>query len=480
MCQTSAAAAHGIFLRTRKRLYVRAHGVSDNMSMKIVVIGSGAAGMSAASSARKASKDAEITVITEDRDIAYSPCAIPWGIEGRTGWSDIVMHDPAYYEKERGIRVLTETKVESVDGEGKTVTAGGVAYPYDSLVIATGGTVFVPPIEGKDLDNVFVVRTVTDGKRIQAALEGAENVVIGGAGVIGLELAVALRDMGKQVTVIEMMDQVIPRIADRDMASMIQEELESKGVRFVMKAPIQAVKGDGKVEKVVAAGAEYPCDVMIFATGVRANLEIPKALGLDIGQLNAVIAAPTMNAYRRGRLVPDVYVAGDLVQCQSAVMPGATMSQLGSTAVKQGLVAGNNAAGGAKREFGPVASPWVSMIGDLQIAGTGLSLGLASWYGIDVACGRAEGLTRARYYPGGKKLVVKVLADRSTHRLIGAQIVAGEEATGRINWLTSAIIDGKTAECFLADSENAYCPPTNMVRDVVVSAVEDLCSKLAQ
>ena len=344
MCQTSSLHPIPHTVRTRKRLYVRAHGVVDNMSMKIVVIGSGAAGMSAASSARKASKDAEITVITEDRDIAYSPCAIPWGIEGRTGWSDIVMHDPAYYEKERGIRVLTETKVESVDGEGKTVTAGGVAYPYDSLVIATGGTVFVPPIEGKDLDNVFVVRTVTDGKRIQAALEGAENVVIGGAGVIGLELAVALRDMGKQVTVIEMMDQVIPRIADRDMASMIQEELESKGVRFVMKAPIQAVKGDGKVEKVVAAGAEYPCDVMIFATGVRANLEIPKALGLDIGQLNAVIAAPTMNAYRRGRLVPDVYVAGDLVQCQSAVMPGATMSQLGSTAVKQGLVAGNNAA----------------------------------------------------------------------------------------------------------------------------------------
>ena len=177
--------------------------------------------------------------------------------------------------------------------------------------------------------------------------------------------------------------------------------------------------------------------------------------------------------------MPDIYVAGDLVQCQSAVMPGATMSQLGSTAVKQGLVAGNNAAHGPKRTFGPVASPWVSAIGDLQIAGTGLSLGLASWYGIDVACGKAEGLTRARYYPGGMPLTVKVLADRSTHRLIGAQIIAGEEATGRINWLTSAIIDGKTAEAFLTDSENAYCPPTNMVRDVVMSAVEDLCGKLA-
>ena len=390
------------------------------MSKRIVVIGSGAAGMSAASAARKASKDAEITVITEDEDIAYSPCAIPWGIEGRTGWDDIVMHDPEFYRQSRGIEVVTRTRVESVDGEKREVAAGGRTYPYDSLVVAAGGTVFVPPIEGKDLGNVFVVRTVRDGKNIQAALGDVDRIVIGGAGVIGLELAVALNEMGKDVTVIEMMDQVIPRIADKDMADEIQGHLESKGIKFVMKAPIQAVNGDGKVSSVTAAGQEYPCRLMIFATGVRANLDIPKSLGLDVGQLNALVAAPTLNAYRRGRLVPDVYVAGDLVQCESAVMPGATMSQLGSTAVRQGRVAGNNAAGGKKMLFGPVASPWVSVIGDKQMAGTGLSLGLASWYGIDTVTGSACGLTRARYYPGGKELRVKVIADRTTHRIVGA------------------------------------------------------------
>ena len=423
------------------------------MARRIIVIGSGAAGMSAASAARKASSDAQITVFTEDEDIAYSPCAIPWGIEGRSGWDEIVMHTPEFYEKERNIKVVTRTRVESVDGDAKTVTAGGQTYPYDALVIATGGRVFVPPVPGADL-------------------------AIGGAGVIGLELAVAIREMGKDVTVIEMMDQVIPRIADKDMADEIQEHLESKGIKFVMKAPIQAVNGYGKVSSVTAAGQEYPCGLMIFATGVRANLDIPKALGLDVGQLNALIAAPTLNAYRRGRLVPDVYVAGDLVQCESAVMPGATMSQLGSTAVRQGLVAGNNAAGGEKKLFGPVASPWVSVIGDKQIAGTGLSLGLASWYGIDTATGSASGLTRARYYPGGKELRVKVIADRTTHRIVGAQIIAGEEATGRIDWLTSAIVNGMTAEDFLMRSENAYCPPTSMVRDVVIAAVEDLCRQL--
>ena len=434
--------------------------------------------MSAASAAREASPDADITVFTEDEDIAYSPCAIPWGIEGRSQWDEIVMHTPQFYSEKRNIRVLTKTKVESVDGEAKTVTAGGESYPYDSLVIATGGRVFVPPIAGTDLKNVFVVRTVRDGKDIQAALSDVDRVVIGGAGVIGLELAVSLREMGKDVTVIEMMDQVIPRIADKDMADEIQAHLEERGIRFVMKAPIQAVNGDGRVESVTAAGQEYPCGLMIFATGVRANLDIAKSLGLDVGQLGALVASPTLNAYRRGRLVPDVFVAGDVMQCESAVMPGATMSQLGSTAVRQGRVAGHNAAGGDKMLFGPVASPWVSVIGDKQIAGTGLSLGLASWYGIDTVTGKAEGLTRARYYPGGMELKVKVIADKTTHRIVGAQIIAGEEATGRIDWLTSAIINGMTAEDFLVRSENAYCPSTSMVKDVVISAVEDLCRHL--
>ncbi len=449
------------------------------MTKNIIVIGSGAAGMTAASAARRQDKTANITVFTEDEHISYSPCVIPWAIEGRTTWDAIVMHDPTYYEKERNIKVFTKTSVTAVDGTEKKLTAGGKEYKYDSLVIATGGTVFIPPISGTDLKNVFVVRTINDGKSIQNALKDVKTVAIGGAGVIGLEMALALKNAGKDVVVIEMMDQVIPRIADKDMADPMQKYLENLGVKFVMKAPIQSVNGKEKVESVTAAGNEYKCEMVIFATGVRANLTIPKMLELDIGQLGAVAVSPTMQPYRRGRLVPDVYLAGDVVQCQSAVIAGPTMSQLGSSAVRGGLVAGANAAG-ANRSSGPVASPWVSVIGEKHIAGTGMSLGLASWYGIKTVEGKAEGLTRARYYPGGKELIVKVIADACTHRIIGAQIIAGEDATGRINWLTSAIIDGVTAEDFAVRSENAYCPPTSMVRDVVLSAVDDLCAKLAK
>ncbi len=454
------------------------------MSKKIIIIGSGAAGMSAASAARAADPDAEITVFTEDRDVAYSPCMIPWVLEGKSTWDNMIMHDPAWYAKNRNINILTETTVESVVNDTprgapavRTVTAGGKTYEYDSLVLATGGKVFIPPIEGTNLKGVFTVRTVKGGQEIEAYLKQSQNVVIAGAGVIGLELALSLVNIGKNVTVIEMMGQVIPRIADQDMADDIQKYLETKGVKFMMKTPVQGVIGTEKVEAVNAGGQTVPCDMVIFATGVRANTDIAKQLGLDIGQLGAICAAPTLQAYKRGRLCPDIFVCGDVLQCQSAIYTGPTMSQLGSSAVKQGKIAGSNAAG-KKLEFGPVASPWISVVGEKQIAGTGMSLGLASWYGAETVTGKAVGLSRARYFPGAKELIVKVVADKNTHRLIGAQIISGEDATGRIDWLTSVIISRVTAEEFLANSENAYCPPTSQVRDVVFAAVEDLVKNL--
>ena len=447
------------------------------MVREIVIIGSGAAGITAASSARKTDPDAKITVFTEDADIAYSPCVIPWAVEGKIAWENVIMRTPDHYSREKMIDVLTQTKVDSADGSAKTVTAGGKTYGYDSLVIAAGGRTFIPPIGGVDLDGVFGVRTLRDGRNIQSYAEGVKSIVICGAGTIGLEMALAFSHLGKDVTVVEMQDQILPRIADKDMADEVQRYLEDKGIVFALNSPVQSVNGAGKVSGVTAGNKEYPCGMVIFATGVRANTEIPKQLGLDIGQLGGVIVSPSLQPYKRGRIVPDVYVAGDIIQCSSAAMPGPTVSQLGSSAVRQGKVAGKNAAGG-KALYGPVASPWVSVIDEMEIAGTGLSLGLASWYGADLVCGKADGLTRARYYPDTKKMTVKVLADAASHRIVGAQIIAGEGATGRINWLTSAIMSGVTAEDLLVRAENAYCPPTSMVKDVVITAVEDLCEKL--
>ena len=448
------------------------------MAKRVIVIGSGAAGMKAASAARSAG-DADITVFTEEEHVSYSPCAIPFVIEGKIkDFDSIVMHTPEFYAKERNIKVLTRTKVTGVDMDKKTVTsADGSVHPYDSLVLSVGGTVFMPPVEGVKLPGVFPVRNIADGMAIKQALDGVASVVVAGAGVIGLEMAVALKRLGKDVALVEMFNQVVPRIMDADMAKLVQKHCESLGIIFVMGAPMGSIKGDGKVEKVVVGHLELPCQMVIMATGVRANLELPNLMGLEIGPLGAVRVSPTMQPYKKGRLVKDVYLAGDVVQCESAAAPGPTMNQLGSAAVRQGRVAGINAAGGYAT-MPAVLSPFVSVIGDIQVGGTGLSKGLADYYGLNFVEAVAEGSTRARYYPGGKSLVVKMLADRDSHRIIGAQMVGGEEVTGRINWLTAAIYKGVTAEEFVNAFENAYCPPTSMVKDVVNEAAEQLMKKL--
>ncbi len=168
------------------------------------MIGSGAAGLTAASAAKRSAPDASVLVFTKDEQVAYSPCAIPWAIEGKIKWEDIVMHDLSFYKKDRGIDIHIKTTVTSIDSINKTIVAGGEEYSYDSLIIATGGTVFIPPIEGKNLEGVFVVKTIGDGKEIQAASRNAKTVVVVGAGVVGLEMSSAFRKMGKRVVVIEM------------------------------------------------------------------------------------------------------------------------------------------------------------------------------------------------------------------------------------------------------------------------------------
>lgn len=449
------------------------------MSNRIIIIGSGAAGMTAASSARAVNKDARITVFTEEHHVSYSPCAIPYVLEGKIkDFSSIIMHDPGFYHQHRHIEVRTGTKVTAVDADGRTVTlADGSVHPYDSLVLATGGTVFVPPVEGASLPGVFKLRYIQDGMDVQEAMGKARSVVIAGAGVIGLEIAVAMRRAGKEVSVVEMFPQVIPRIVDPDVADEVRAYLEEMGIQFHMGTPLGAIKGNGRVEKVVVGGAELSADMVIMATGVRANLELPTAMGLEIGPLGAVRTSANLQPYRKGRLVKDIYLAGDVVMCQSAAAPGPTMSQLGATAVRQGKVAGVNAAGGYAI-FPAILGAWISQIGELQVGGTGLSKGLAEYYGMQIEEGKAAGLTRARYYPGGKRISVKLLADRSDHRLVGAQIVGGEEVTGRINWLTAAIMKRVTVEEFATSFENAYCPPTSMVKDVVNVAADELARRM--
>ena len=221
--------------------------------MKVVIVGGGAGGISTASNIRKLDKEIEITVLTRDNKVAYSPCAIPYVLSGTIeSFDDIIMRTPEDY-KNKGIDVITETEVTAVDSTKKTVTyekeGKEVVMDYDKLVLATGGNPFVPPMEGVDLDGVYRIRNIDDGIKVQEAMKEAKSAIVTGAGLIGIEIAFALKKQGLNVILSEMLPQIVPRSLDKDMSDILVQYLEQEGIQVVLGKPITKLIGDGKVER---------------------------------------------------------------------------------------------------------------------------------------------------------------------------------------------------------------------------------------
>ena len=240
--------------------------------MKVVIVGGGAGGISTASNIRKLNKEIEITVITRDNKVAYSPCAIPYVLSGTIeSFDDIVMRTPEDY-KNKNIDVIVEAEVTAVDSDKKTVTyvkdGSEIVIEYDKLVLATGGNPFVPPMEGADLDGVFRIRNIEDGKRVKEAMKDAKSAIVTGAGLIGIEIAFALRKQGLDVILSEMLHQIVPRSLDKDMSDILVKYLEMEGIKVVLGKPITKLVGDGKVEKACFGDEDlYDADMVIMATG---------------------------------------------------------------------------------------------------------------------------------------------------------------------------------------------------------------------
>ena len=246
--------------------------------MKVVIVGGGAGGMSTASNIRRLDKDAEITVITRDENVAYSPCAIPYVLSGKiSSFDDIIMKTPDDY-KEVNIDVLIKSEVTAVDSSKKTVTYenedGEKTIDYDKLVLATGGNPFVPPMDGVDLEGVFQIRNIDDGRKVQEWAKTSKSAVVTGAGLIGIEIVYALKELGLNVTLSEMMPQIVPRSLDSDMAAILTRYLKMENIHVMLGEPITKLEGeDGKVKKAYFGdGSCIDADMVILATGVRPEL----------------------------------------------------------------------------------------------------------------------------------------------------------------------------------------------------------------
>ena len=446
------------------------------MPRRIVIIGAHAAGVDAASAARKIDRTAEITLVTKQRKAGYSPCGIPF-VLGRhiPSFDELVVFSPAYYRMMK-LDLRLETTVTSISTDAKTVeiedkTGKRERLEYDSLIITTGAYPFVPPIKGREKRGVYVLRTIDDGEKIDKAIKDAKTAAVVGAGLIGLETAVAFVERGLKTTVVELLPYVLPLMLDEDMAKVVHGMLEKKGMRVIVKHAADEILGTEKATGVSVAGERIPADIVVVATGIRANTELAKNAGITIGETRGIKTNMRMETS-----VKDVYAAGDCAQSVSLVTHRPLLSQLGTTAVRQAKVAGINAAGGYAVFPGCLGSA-VTRLFDTEIGATGLTEFMAGRAGMKTIAGTITSKTKPEYYPGALPIKVKLVVEKDTERLIGAQIIGGEEVTQRINALSFAIQKQMTVR-ELAKADTCYAPPLNETWEPMVLAAEIAIRKL--
>jgi len=447
------------------------------MARRIIVVGANAAGVEAASAARKKDRTAEITLFMLEKNAGYSRCGLPFVIGGVIpAFRDLIVYPPAYFQMLK-LNLRMETRVTAINTKEKTVSIiskDGTAetLQYDSLVIATGADAFIPPIKGKEKQGILTLRTLEDGERIDAAVKaGAKSAVIMGAGLIGLETGVALIERGLKVTIVEMLPQVLPQMLDADMAKQVQEHLEAKGMCILTGKTVEEFLGDEKVTAITAGGQRIEADLFISAFGVRANTKLAVDAGIPLGESRAIKTNARMETD-----VKDVYAVGDCAESPSILTHKPMCAQLGTIAVRQGKVAGANAAGDYSQFTGVLVSA-VTRLFEIEAGATGLTETAAARNRIEVVTGAISSKTKADYYPSAKPIKVKLVVEKESQRIVGAQIIGGEEVTQRVNALSFAIQKQMTVR-ELAKADTAYAPPLCETWEPMVLAAEMVLMKL--
>jgi len=441
------------------------------------VVGANAAGVEAASAARKKDRTAEITLLTLEKNAGYSRCGLPFVIGGQIpNFRDLIVYPAAYFQMLK-LNLRTETKVTGVNIKDKTVAivnkdGATETLTYDSLVIATGADAFMPPIKGREKLGILSLRGLEDGERIDAVVKaGAKSAVIMGAGLIGLETGVALIERGLRVTIVEMLPQILPQMLDADMAKSVQEHLESKGMRILTGKTVEEFLGEEKVTAIMAGGERIDADLFISAFGVRANTKLAVDAGIPLGETRAIKTNARMETD-----VKDVYAVGDCAESPSIITHKVTCAQLGTIAVRQGKVAGANAAGDYALFTGVLVSA-VTRLFDVEAGATGLTEAAAARNRMEVITGAISSKTKADYYPNAKPIKVKLVVEKESQRIVGAQIIGGEEVTQRINALSFAIQKQMNVR-ELAKADTAYAPPLCETWEPMVLAAEMVLMKL--
>ena len=444
--------------------------------MKILVLGGVAAGTKAAAKLKREDRSLDVRIITKGNDISYAGCGLPYYIgEVIEDRSSLIVNTPEKYSSLTGVDVLTGTEAVGADFEKKTVTCvdrdgNKREESYDKLIIATGAQSIVPAIDGVKNEGVFTVRTPDDAENIRAYAkkDGVRKAVVAGAGFIGLEIAENLRRQGLSVTIIDMAEQIMPNAFDVEMAAWARKRIEESGTRVLLGAKLEEIKGEnGKAVSVRTDKSEIPADVVILALGVRPSTSFLENTALEM-EKGAIVVNQNMETN-----IPDVYAAGDCALVTNRITGGRMYSAMGSTANISARVLAKNAAGKNAVYPGALGTGVVRILDNLNAGRTGLTEAAAVKEGFEVVTAIAVTDDKAHYYEGASSFIMKLIAERKTHRILGFQVL-GSGNVDKVNDIAVvAVSKGMKAEEF-DTMDFSYAPPFS----TAISPFTQVCNVL--
>jgi len=455
---------------------------------RIVVIGGSAAGPKAAAKARRMDQHADITIIQKAPDLSMASCGYPYYVGGvfdnrnqllctPTG----VVRDPTFFLNAKGIEAMTETEALAIDRERRVVKCKRLTdgeeleVPYDNLVLTTGARPLMPPVPGTDLEGITTLQSMRDAdylRKIRDEGKVKRAVVVGG-GLIGVETCEALQLAGVQITVIEMLPQILTFL-DWELARLVENHMKAQGAHVVTENAVSAFLGeDGVLTGVkLANGTELECQLAVVATGVRPNGELARDAGLDVGDRGGV----TVNEFLQTS-DPDIYAAGDCVEIPHLITGDKVHAPYGDLANLEGRIVGQNVVTGPKAIFPGTIQTGVCKVFEFTAGATGLSEESARKAGLDVISATVAAPDRPGFM-GGKLLVIKVVAEKDTGRLLGMQCAGPGDASKRIATAAMAITAGMTVTD-LGVADLPYAPPFSPAVDNFIAAAHVLENKMA-
>lgn len=439
--------------------------------MKIVIVGGVAGGASAAARLRRLDEEAEIVVFERSGYISYANCGLPYYIGGTiTDPGALTLQTPESFDNRFRVDMRINHEVTAIDPEHKTVTVKNLVTgeefeeTYDKLILSPGAKPTQPKVPGVGLDRVFTLRTVEDTFRMKEFIdtEQPHSAVIAGGGFIGLELAENLRELGMDVTIVQRPQQLMKPF-DPDMAAFIHAEARKHGITLELGRALEGFQeaADGNGVEVLLAGCEpLKADMAVLAIGVTPDTAIAQEAGLTMGLKGSILVNDAMETSEA-----DIYAVGDAVQVKHLVTGEDALISLAGPANKQGRIAADNICGLDSHYKGSQGSSIIKVF-DLTAAATGINMTAATAAGIDADFVILSPMSHAGYYPGGKLMTMKVVFEKETYRLLGAQIVGYEGVDKRIDVLATAIFAGLRATD-LKDLDLAYAPPYSSAKDPV-------------